>query len=138
MLTCNKFLTFAILALSSQALIAERKVLPVFEIKDLAELKVTVVPKSLELEPITRGATQRQFQIDIGVQKKITGDADTQATDLIMLVDEMVSYLQKRSLDTKPAAVWVKSTNEPVYDRVHLSQERVFTSLITVSYRIVS
>src|SRR5690554_6300885 len=75
---------------------AERRVLPVFELADLAELRVTVVPKGVQITGSTRSASQYDISVDIGVQRKLapgSGDPDTEVATLGSLVDEIADYL---------------------------------------------
>jgi hypothetical protein len=120
---------------------AKRQVLPEFEIKDLAELKVTVVPRSVNITGATRASSQYEIAIDIGLQKKITSNAsgsmDTEVATLGTLVDQITSYLQRRPLAGFPWATWVSITNDPIYVPEHLAQQSVFTSALTVTYRAI-
>jgi len=119
----------------SETFTAERCVLPEFDLQDLAELKVTVVPKSVEITGSTRAASQYEIAVDVGVQKKLGKDLDAEVAALGMLVDEVADYLRKRTLDQAPFAMWIGITNDPVYAPEHLAEQRVFTSILTVTYR---
>ena len=119
------------------AFTAVRRVLPEFELSDLAELKVTVVPKAVEISGSTRSVGQFDFQIDIGVQKKLGKDLDTETAGLCGLVDGIAAYLRRRPLAATPHAVWVRSRNDPVYAPEHLADQRAFTGVLTVTYRSV-
>ena len=116
---------------------ARRMLLPDFALAELTDIKVTIVPNSVEMTPFCRQWTQYDYAIDIGIQKKLSGDTDTDLPELLALVDEMLTFLRKRTLTAAPSAVWIKTLNEPLYSREHLSQSRVFTSVITVTYRTV-
>ncbi len=119
----------------SQALTAERKVLPVQELVDLAELKVTVVPKGVEISGSTRSVCQYDVSVDIGVQKKLGKDLDAEVAALSTLVDDIADYLRKRQLTAAAHAAWIRTVNEPVYVPEHLASQRVFTSVLTLTYR---
>jgi hypothetical protein len=120
----------------SQTFTAERSVLPVHELKDLIDLKVAIVPKVVEISGSTRSVSQYDIAVDIGVQKKLaTTDIDTEVATLGTLVDEIADYLRRRPLTAAPHAVWVNTVNEPVYAPEHLAEQRVFTSVLTVTYR---
>ena len=119
------------------AFTALRRVLPEFDLPELAELKVTVVPKAVEINGSTRLASQFDCQIDIGVQKKLGKDLDTEVAELCGLVDGIAGYLRRRSLAAAPHAVWVRTRNDPVYAQEHLADQRAFTSVLTVTYRSV-
>ena len=119
------------------AFTAARRVLPEFALPELAELKVTAVPKAVEAGGSTRSAGQFDFQIDIGVQKKLGRDLDAEVAALCGLVDAIAGYLRRRPLAAAPHAVWVRTRNDPVYAPEHLAENRTFTSVLTVTYRSV-
>ena len=119
----------------SQAFTAVRLVLPEFDLEDLAELKVTVVPKAVEITGAMRSASQYEIAVDVGIQKKLGQDLDVEVAALGTLVDEISDYLCRRQLSATPWAAWSAVRNEPVYAPEHLAGERVFTSVLTVSYR---
>lgn len=115
---------------------AERKLLPVFELKDLETVKVSIVPLSAEYTLINRAALTTDYQVNIGIQKKVS-NPESELEDLIDLAESIVLYLKGKTLITTPNAYWVRTVNEPVYDRQHLSEQLVFTSIITVTYRVI-
>jgi hypothetical protein len=119
------------------AITAVRRVLPEFDLPELAELKVTVVPKAVEINGSTRSASQFDCQIDIGVQKKLGKELDTEVPNLCGLVDGIAEYLRRRPLVAAPHAIWVRSRNDPVYAPEHLAEQRAFTSVLTITYRSV-
>jgi len=119
----------------SQAFEAERTVLPAHELPELANLKVSVVPKGVEISGATRSASQYDIAVDIGVQRKLGKDLDGEVAALGTLVDEIADYLRTRQLSAAAYAVWVATLNEPVYAPEHLASQRVFTSVLTVTYR---
>ncbi len=119
------------------AFTAERRVLPEFDLPDLAALKVSVVPKAVETESATRAATRFDCQVDVGVQQKLGKDLDTEVAVLCTLVEEIAGYLRRRPLAAVPHARWVQSQNDPVYAPEHLAEQRTFTSVLTVTYRSV-
>jgi hypothetical protein len=116
---------------------AVRRVLPEFELSDLAELKVSVVPKVVEISGSTRSVGQFDLRVDIGVQKKLGKDLDAEVAALCGLVDAIAAYLRRRPLAATPHAVWVRTRNDPVYVPEHLAEQRAFTSVLTVTYRSV-
>ncbi len=120
------------------AFTAVRRVLPAFDLSELAELKVTVVPKGVEIGGAMRSASQFDFQIDIGVQQKLGKDLDAEVAALCGLVDAIAAYLRRRPLAATPHAAWVRTRNDPVYAPEHLADQRAFTSVLTVTYRSVA
>jgi len=122
----------------SQTFTAQRKIVPAYELSELTDLKVTVVPKAVEITGSTRAASQYEITVDIGIQKKLppgSGDGDDQVETLGTLVDQIAEYLRRRPLPGAPFAAWVGITNDPVYAPEHLLEQRVFTSVLTVTYR---
>ncbi len=118
----------------SQDFIAEVNLKPEFELKDLKELKITVVPKSLKFSGATRQESGKEVQIDIGVQKK-TADPE-QLAALLQLVEEIAGIFDRKRLAEYQKAVCIGTENEPVYDPEHLRQYRQFTSVVTLKFRV--
>ena len=119
----------------SQAITPVRRVLPEYELADLKELRVTVVPASVEIEGASRAVCQHDVRIDIGVQKKLGKNLDAEVAELCGLVEQIGEFLKRRPLAALPYAAWVRSANEPVYAPDHLAEQRVFTSILTITYR---
>jgi hypothetical protein len=118
----------------SQEFTAKVNLKPEFELKDLKNLKVTVVPKSLKFSGAVRQESAKEVQIDIGVQKK-TADPD-QLAALLQLVEEIAGVFDRKRLTEYQQAVCVGIENDPVYDPEHLRQYRQFTSVITLKFRV--
>jgi hypothetical protein len=118
----------------SQAFNAVRKVLPTYELADLADAHVTVVPKGVDVTGASRSLCQHDFQVDVGVQKKFLtgGDLETEVAAMLALVDEIATFLRRKPL---AGAAWVRTANDPVYSPDHLAEKRLFTSVLTVTYR---
>ena len=114
---------------------AEVNLKPEFELKDLKELKVTVVPKSLKFSGATRQESGREVQIDVGVQKK-TADPE-QLAALLHLVENIAEIFDRKRLTGYSKAVCVGIENDPVYDPEHLRQFRQFTSVVTLKFRVI-
>jgi len=125
----------------SQVFEAERKVRPSFELADLADLRVTVVPKGFEASVASRSLSQYDVQVDVGVQKKLPAgaDEDTEVATMCGLVEEVVDFLKGKALEGEGwRAVWARpATNDPVYSTEHLAEKRVFTSVLTLTYRVM-
>jgi hypothetical protein len=121
----------------SQEFTAIRKTIPAYEPVELEELKVTVVPKSLEITPATRAGSQYDIAVDIGIQKKLASpdSVDAEAETLSDLVDEIAEHLRQQPLAAAPHANWVATANEPIYVPEHLAEKRIFTSVLTLTYR---
>ena len=121
----------------SEPLTVSRRVLPEFELAELKALTMTVVPKSVGINNITRDSSSFGVAVDIGIQQKIGKDTDAEVTRLSGIVSEIVTFLNRRKLTGFPAAVFVSIANEPVYAPEHLSEKRLFTSIVTVIYKLI-
>lgn len=116
---------------------------PTFDLADLETLRVSVVPRSLTVTGASRRQSQYDALIDIGVQKRLApapgsaGDEDAEIDALLDLVEEMADHLRFERLPTVPEAVWVGVAQEPVVAAEHLEQHRQFTSILTVTYRVL-
>jgi len=103
-------------------------------------MKICVVPKSMRITGATRAASQYEIAVDIGIQQKLPAgdtDVDTHVATLGTLVDQIIDHLRQRPLSAATYATWVSIDNEPVYAPEHLVEQRVFTSVLTVTYRAV-
>jgi len=120
----------------SQSFTAVRRLLPDYDLEDLATLRVTVLPRQLSLERLNRAFIKAAYVIDVGIQKKIGADVDGELPGLIHLVEEITDYLAGRSLAGMTNAQWITNENDPLYDRDHLAGQRVFTSVISATYWI--
>lgn len=116
---------------------AERLFSPVFELPDMQALHVSVVPRSITTQPCTRAAGFFDYNIDIGVQKKLNSDDPTEVEGQLALVEQIGDYLRNRKLAAMPETTWIKAENAPVYLPEHLEQLRQFTSVMTVTYRVM-
>ena len=118
----------------SESFTAERKALPAFDLAELAGLHVTVVPKAADVTGATRSQCQHDYHVDVGVQKKLGADLEGETAAMLALVDQIAVFLRRRPM---AAAAWVQTTNDPAYLPDHLAEKRVFTSVLTVTYRMM-
>jgi len=119
----------------SQPLTAERHYQPRFELSEMTELKVSVVPRSLASKSLDRNRDSFDYLIDVAVQKKT--DMTQAALDALMaLVEEITNHFRMQKLAGYPAARCTEVKNEPVYALEHLDELRQFTSVITLTFRV--
>lgn len=119
---------------------AQRLYQPTFTPEDLAILRVSVVPKSLEIALASRTSAFHDYAVDLGVQKKLTQTAESAVRDeidaLMGLTEEIADALRGKRLAGYSEACWLSLKNEPVYAPEHLERLRVFTAILTVTYRV--
>ena len=114
---------------------AELHYRPVFELRELATLKVSVVPRSTGRKRASRAGDLRRLQVDVGVQRKVANDDEV--TALLGLVEELADCFRVgQRLASYPAAVCTELANEPVYAPEHLEQFRQFTSVLTLTFEV--
>ena len=121
---------------------AKRYYRPVFALKDMDTLHVSVVPKAQTIERADRRSNQHALQVDVAVQKRFDGaegakPPDAQADALMALVEEIGDFFRLRRLTACPAAVWVRTDNVPVYAPEHIEEFGQFTSVLTLTFRMV-
>jgi len=117
---------------------AQRHYKPTFDLAEMKDLRVTVVPRGVELSGASRSMTQTDVQIDIGVQRKLPADAVNDAAEidaLMRLVEEIADFFRSRRLSACPSAAWVRTENKPIYSPEHIEQLRQFTSVLTLTFR---
>lgn len=116
---------------------AERAYSPVFDLHDMKDLHVTVVPRGLEMSAASRSLTQSEVQIDIGVQEKLDSKEQSEIDGLMVLVEQIADYLRGRRLGAVPEVVWLKTENNPIFAQEHMGELRQFTSVLTATYRVM-
>lgn len=120
----------------SQPFEAKRLHQPAFELTELDQLRVSVVPRSVTVTNISRSGSAFDCAVDVGVQKKVDAGDLPQVDALLDLTEEIVEHLRQKRLPEMPEAAFVSIKWEPVIASEHLDQLRVFTSVITVTYGV--
>jgi len=117
--------------------VARRLYRPRFEAADLKTLQVSVVPRSLVIEAASRALDSRKYRLDVAVQQKLDAESAEEIDPLLGLVEEIARHFRLRRPSAMPSAVCVKVENDPVYAVEHLDELRCFTSILTLSFRVV-
>jgi hypothetical protein len=121
----------------SQPITAIRSYLPRVELADLKALKVTVVPSSVTVAAASQSQTQRDVAIDVAVQKKLGQEQNPSLDPLLALAEEIAEHFRAKRLDSFPGALCVKTEFKPIYAPKHIEQLRTFTSVLTLTFRVV-
>jgi hypothetical protein len=116
---------------------AVRTYLPVFDLAQMKDLHVTVVPKAVTSEAGDRSRGQFDYEIDVAVQKKLQTTENDEIDELMGLVEEIADIFRSKRLEGYTSAICVKTENEPVYAQEHLDQLRQFTSVLTLTFRLM-
>lgn len=129
----------------SQEFKAKRVYVPAVKLTDIGTaLSVLVVPKTDDRTPLDRGTrTLREVKADIGVQKRLAAGADPfveaandEIDGLAALVEEIADFLSAGT-QVGPGTI-VGTVVNPIYAPEHLAAHSVFTSVITVTLKLVS
>ena len=120
----------------SQPFTAARAYLPAFDLKDMKDLHVTVVPRGQECSTAGRGLAQSDVQIDVAVQKKLSAADNAEIDALMALVQEIAEFV--RAKGRLGDAAWVRTENLPIYSPEHLGELRQFTSVLTLTLRVMT
>jgi len=120
----------------SQPFTAVRQFLPLYNLPQLKTLTVTVVPKGTTIETKARNASQHDVDIDIAIQQKLANTETDTIDPLMTLVEEIADHFRFKRLSS-PSAIWIRTENEPVFAQEHLDQYRVFTSVLTLTFRLL-
>ena len=118
----------------SVAFTAERMALPAFTLEEMQTLHVTVVPREIASSILDRARDEDEVKVDVAVQKKVASAAVEEVDPLLALVQEIADFLNRTAMGD---ATWKKTENKPVYAPEHLREKRLFTSVLTLTYRLV-
>lgn len=125
----------------SQTFAVERAYIPAADLADLGSLRITVVPQSLAMTPLSRGSDEFDYAVDVGIQKRVDTAAASEdqvvaAVDPLMgFVEEVVDFFRGQAAADFGPARFVGLENAPVYDPAHLFEKQVFTSVVTLRFK---
>lgn len=115
---------------------AERHYQPVFDLAEMKDLHVSVVPRGTEITQVARAKGTFDHKVDVAVQKKfVKGDA-AELDPLVALAEEIAESFRAKRLPGMPDAAWVKTEHAPVYAQEHMQELRQFTSVMTLTFRV--
>ena len=108
---------------------AEVLFFPEFELRDLDEMRVVVVPLSTEYKTLSRAAHEELLKVQIGFLKR--GCEDT-LPELLKLVEGLgLGFLNQRHA----GAMCVCVAYNPIYSPEHLRERGQFTSVIELTFK---
>jgi hypothetical protein len=116
---------------------AERHYVPSFELKDMDELRVSVVPKGAVITKCDRNRNYHDVLVDVAVQKKFSSGSLEEIDPLLQLVEEISDFFRLRRLVSFPAAHWIRTEHSPLYSQEHWDELRQFTSVLTFTFRLI-
>ncbi len=117
----------------SQPITVARRSVVRFDLPDLANCQVSVVPADWDEAVIGRRATKRSFLVDVAVQQKVDVDDLTKTDPLMGLVWEIEQAMKFLRLATTPPAQWIGVAkvpgSDPGYAPQHIVELRTFTAI---------
>lgn len=121
----------------AQPVSAVRTYQPAFTLEELGELRVSVVPRTTTVTAASRDSSTYEHVLDVGVQKKLPAEDDQTAIDeLLELTEAIGDRLRHTRLAGFPEAAWMGLAHEPIVSSESLEQHRVFTSVLSITYRV--
>ena len=133
---CDAVVTKLNAATLSQPFTAQRLYQPVRGLEEMNELRVSVVPRAIDLGVQDRNTQRIELDIDIAVQKRVENELSDIDT-LLQLVEEIIAELWSDPVINPPQSRVVAIRNEPLFAPDHLRDLRQFTSVITVTFRVL-
>ncbi|OQA04260.1 MAG: hypothetical protein BWY69_00044 [Planctomycetes bacterium ADurb.Bin401] len=115
---------------------AIRTLFPFYELKDLATLHVTVVPKSINIESANRSSNEYDYQVDIAIQKAIKSPDDREVNSLMDLATDIAKSFRGKVFHNL-GTVCFKQTIDPLYSVEHIQPPSVFTSVVTLNFKVI-
>lgn len=114
---------------------AKREYRPVFDMKDMKNLRISVVPRNVEATMADRTSALHKIQIDVGLQKKLVLQDLTEIDNLMDVVQEVEDFV--RSERSIGSGAWTETSNSPIFSQEHMADYRQFTSVLTFSFRLM-
>lgn len=109
---------------------------PAFKLEQMNELKVTVVPRSVEYFREGRGLLKTVSKIDIAVQKRLKQKQIEQADELVCLCEAISSFFQKKKITE--SAISSNVAYSPVFVPEHMREFSQFTGVITLTITAIN
>lgn len=110
---------------------AELLYFPEFELRDLDDLRIVVVPAGTQYKTLSRSTHEELPKVQIGILKRCQEDA----------LDEMLCFVEKLGLgflNRKLAGgTCVSVIYNPIYSPEHLRERGQFTSVIELVFKVL-
>lgn len=117
--------------------LAVRRMSPVIDLATMGEgVHLTVIPRSLTPTPGTRGGAMYDMAIDVGVQRRVDPDNLAACDAMLTIVQAIIVRLYAGNLPGLAGLRPISIENDPAFAADHLANFRVFTSVLTVTYRV--
>lgn len=128
------------------AVTVARAYMPNYDIEQLADPVITIVPRARRDEQrLTRsGSFQYLVDVDIAVQEHLPADttADTtrrqrRADELLALVESVLDVISLRTRQLDSGAYFQQAQIDPIFAPEHWQGKNTFTAIITATYLLI-
>ncbi|MCC5786888.1 MAG: hypothetical protein JJU33_09325 [Phycisphaerales bacterium] len=109
---------------------------PSFDLEELGDLRVSVVPRSTVITALARLQSQYECTVDIGIQQRVTAGDDARVDALLGLAEAIGDHLRYKRLAEYPEAAWASIAHDPVLAPEHLDERSTLTTVLSVTYRV--
>jgi len=110
---------------------AEVVFFPEFELRELDEMRVVVVPLATEYKTLSRAAHEELLKVQIGFLKR---GCEDNLPELLRLVEGLgLGFLNKKLA----GATCVCVAYNPIYSPEHLRERGQFTSVIELTFKLI-
>lgn len=122
----------------SIAFTAERVWVPLIDLADgdLDNLRVSVCPMVLQAEQLTRAAFQKQYAVDIGVRKKLSGDTPALVDPVMAVVEEIFDHFAAGFTASGATMLTKVMPEDPVFEPDLLRNANVFLTVIRLTFKL--
>lgn len=116
---------------------------PVHDTEELDTLKVVVVPTGETVATLARDSDQFDFVVAVAVQKRLSAGPITRLERLAAVdplrrfVRKIIHLFRRKKLGIESGSpTCINVANIPVFDRDHMDSHKVFTSVISLTFRM--
>jgi hypothetical protein len=115
----------------------KRDYAPAFDLKEMDGVRVTVVPEGNAMTNLDRARTNHSVSVDVAVQRKVAGTDPASVDPLMHLTQEVIdAVMAARPLAAFPSASFTRAENKAIFSPAHLTEKRLFTSVVTFTYTL--
>lgn len=135
---CDAIVKYINGAALSQDTTAVRRYVPKFDLQSSKAFQVQVVPKGDAREMGTRTTDAGDFQVDIGIFKKLSDKIDNEQVECdaaMEFVEELKHVVNRQRLSNVENATCAKIEHKPIYSIQTIDQGRAFFAVLTTTWR---
>ena len=121
----------------SQTFTAARFYRPLTQLKNLGTLAVTVVPRGLLATEGSRSEEEYAYELAIVVQKRLEAVTNALIDPLVDLVEQIADHFRLSRCPGYAAAICRAMATDPLADEDDLNEFNQFTSILTLTYRVM-